>query len=192
MHYILLGCCRNKVHGSVQFVCLLLFFRGGALYNYWWRGIVFTVDDACPELDRIELYGASVIPGHIRFFQGESGYFLCTTREATFLEWTVGGDQLFTFVASDLRGSIQNGSFAIAFLIERDVNGDNSGTRTSVLVVTPDPSFTGPIDIICDSAVGNDVCTITADVVGKYSYYNNFIMCEGELTFVYYCSCTQC
>ena len=129
-------------------------------------------------MDLVELYAISLIsPERIRFFQGESGYFRCITRNALLLRWIIGQDPALTlnFISIDPVGSDEAQSLAVAYLIERDVNNENRGTRSSILVVTPDPSFTGFIEITCDSTLVNSSCTITAEVAGKY---NN--MCEGE------------
>ena len=132
--------------------------------------LIVLLDDPCAHLKFVELYGTSVMSsGHIGFFQGESGYFECTTREATFLQWNVGDDPALPFSIGDPIGHELAGSLATAYLIERDVNTERRGNRTSILRVTPDPNFTGYINITCDSVRGDNVCTITAEVVGKYN-----------------------
>ena len=128
-------------------------------------------------MNRVELYGNSVIsPGRIGFFQRESGSFQCITRDVDFLRWTVAEDSL-SFLAADLTG-VKEGSLATAYLVERDVVNGNIGNRTSILVVTPDPSFTGFINITCESSIVNNFCTLHAEVIGEYFH----LLYEDEFT----------
>ena len=80
------------------------------------------------------------------------------------MQWIINDEEFIEHSATDELGS-EEGSIAIAHLVNTTLDDSSRGSRVSVLVVTPDPSFTGFINITCDAAVDNGRCTITAEVI---------------------------
>ena len=120
-------------------------------------------------MDSVELISLSNIgPGRVGFFQEGSGSFQCTTRATLAQRWVINNFDI-DFDATDTIRSKQQ-SFATAHLVDVSVDGTTFiGNRTSLLVITPDPSFTGVITVSCSNGGTIQVCPTSVEVIGKYS-----------------------
>ena len=114
------------------------------------------VGNVCQDVNLAELVAFSDIsPGRIGFLQGESGSFQCTTRVSVALRWIIN-DIDISFGATDPIGSIQD-SIATAHLVNVSVDNSFEGNRVSLLIIKPDPNFTGEINVTCSNGEGERV-----------------------------------
>ena len=85
------------------------------------------------------------------------------------------------FDATDTIRSKQK-SFATAHLVNVSVNSTTFiGNRTSLLVITPDPSFIGVINVTCSNG-GSEVCAVIVQVVGKYTACHAYMIYDSTCT----------
>ena len=106
-----------------------------------------------------------ISPGRIGFFQGGSGTFQCTTRASLAIRWVINGTAI-VFGGPNPIGSATN-SIATAHLVDVSVDESFVGIRVSVLIVTPDPDFTGVINVTCSNGV-DERCVATVHIISKY------------------------
>ena len=96
----------------------------------------------------------STCPSGIEFLGDDTigpdgvGLFKCTVTDGIDLRWTVN-DIRYVFQGDLTIGHIEENENGLAVLLVKDVDVNNTGSRTSMLYYEPDPGFIGVVTIIC-------------------------------------------
>lgn len=117
--------------------------------------------DKCVEVDTIELLGTDII------VPGDVGIFRCKTMDSPQLFWSVNGTELFGFDALAVTGAEAQSFASKAELVDVNIADNFLGNRTSFLMYTSDPNFTGYVNITCDGGRVNTDCVHSLNIKGK-------------------------
>lgn len=122
---------------------------------------IFFVGDFCPNSGTIDLVGTTSLN------VGETGFFICTTINSLLLVWTLNQESVI-FIGVDEVGTSVDGSSITAHLVNVNLDQDSLiGNRTSFLVYTPEPGFTGPVSVSCNGGRVDTPCVVSVGIIGK-------------------------